>query len=164
MKHISEPEVSLYALLLEREAFEKVQTGEPQAKGGVEVEKELSKNTYVLQADENIGTVQIADEVVAMIASLAATEVEGVCSMAGTISNELMSKVGVKNLTKGVKVEVTGSNVRAELAIFMEYGYNIPGTSRKVQERVKNAIENMTGLNVTDVNIRIAGVNMNVGK
>lgn len=128
------------------------------------MERESSKNTYVLQEDENIGTVQIADEVVAMIASLAATEVEGVCSMAGNISNELMSKVGVKSLTKGVKVEVIASSVKVELAVLMEYGYNIPGTSRKVQERVKNAIENMTGLAVTDVNIRIAGVNMNAGK
>lgn len=128
------------------------------------MEKETIKNTYVLQEDENIGSVQIADEVVAMIASLAATEVEGVSSMAGNISNELMSKVGMKNLTKGVRVEVVGSNVKVELAAFMEYGYNIPGTSRKVQERVKNAIENMTGLTVTDVNIRIAGVNMNTGK
>lgn len=128
------------------------------------MEKELSKNTYVLQEDANIGTVQIADEVVAMIASLAATEVDGVSAMAGNISNELMSKVGVKNLTKGVKVEVIGSSVKVELAVLMEYGYNIPGTSQKVQERVKNAIENMTGLTVTDVNIRIAGVNMNAGK
>ena len=128
------------------------------------MEKETSKNTYVLQEDENIGTVQIADEVVAIIASLAATEVEGVSAMAGNITNELMSKAGMRNLTKGVKVEVIGSSVKAELAVLMEYGYNIPATSQKVQERVKNAIENMTGLTVTDVNIRIAGVNMNAGK
>ena len=124
------------------------------------MEKENNKNTYVLQEDDNIGTVQIADEVVAMIASLATTEVEGVSSMTGTISNELMSKVGVKNLTKGVKVEVIGSSVKVELTVMMDYGYNIPATSQKVQERVKNAIENMTGLEVTDVNLRIAGVNM----
>ena len=72
--------------------------------------------------------------------------------------------VGVKGLTKGVKVEVFNHQVRAELAVLMEYGYNIPATSQKVQERVKNAIENMTGLTVTDVNIRIAGVNMSAGK
>ena len=124
------------------------------------MEKENNKNTYVLQEDDNIGTVQIADEVVAMIASLATTEVEGVSSMTGTISNELMSKVGVKNLTKGVKVEVIGSSVKVELTVMMDYGYNIPATSQKVQERVKNAIENMIGLEVTDVNLRIAGVNM----
>lgn len=128
------------------------------------MEKESSKNTHVLQEEDNIGSVQIADEVVAIIASLAATEVDGVSAMVGNITNELMSKAGVKNLTKGVKVDVNGSNVRAELAVFMDYGYNIPATSQKVQERVKNAIENMTGLTVTDVNIRIAGVNMNTGK
>ena len=128
------------------------------------MEKESSKNTYVLQEDENLGSVQIADEVVAMIASLAATEVDGVSAMGGNITNELMSKVGVKNLTKGVKVEVIGSSVKVELVVRREYGYNIPATSQEVQERVKNAIENMTGLTVTDVNIRIAGVNMNAGK
>ena len=128
------------------------------------MERETSKNTYVLQEDNNIGTVRIADEVVAMIASLAATEVDGVSSLAGNISNEMMSKVGVKNLTKGVKVEVFGSDVKVDVAVLMEYGYSIPATSQKLQERVKNAIENMTGLNVTDVNVRIAGVNMNTGK
>ena len=128
------------------------------------MEKETSTNTYVLQEDENIGSVRIADEVVAMIASLAATEVDGVSSMVGNITNELMSKVGMKNLTRGVRVDVQGSNVKVELAVLMEYGYNIPGTSQKVQERVKNAIENMTGLNVTEVNIRITGINMNSGK
>ena len=128
------------------------------------MEKESSKNTYVLQEDENLGSVQIADEVVAMIASLAATEVDGVSAMGGNITIELMSSVGGKNLTRGVKVEVIGSSVKVELVVLLEYGYNIPATSQKVQERVKNAIENMTGLAVTDVNIRIAGVNMNTGK
>ena len=116
------------------------------------------RNTYKIESDENLGEVQIADEVVAIIAGLAAMEVEGVSSMAGNITNELMSKVGVKGLTKGVKVEVFNHQVRAELAVLMEYGYNIPATSQKVQERVKNAIENMTGLEVSDVNISIAGV------
>ena len=122
------------------------------------MEKDTNRNTHVLQGDDGIGSVQIADEVVAMIASLAAMEVEGVYSLAGKVTNELMSKVGVKNLTRGVKVQVTGSSVRADLALSLEYGYNIPATSQKVQEKVKNAIENMTGLTVLDVNIKIAGV------
>lgn len=124
------------------------------------MEKELDRSTYVLEEDENTGTVKIADDVVAMIAGIAATEVDGVAAMAGNISHEFMSKVGVKNLKKGVKVDVIGKVVRVDLALIMEYGYNIPATGRKVQERVKNAIENMTGLEVSDVNIRIAGVNM----
>ena len=123
------------------------------------MDKEMDKNTYVLQ-EVNTGTVKIADDVVAMIAGIAATEVGGVAAMAGNITHEFMSKVGVKSLKKGVKVDVIGKSVRIDLALIMEYGYNIPATSRKVQERVKSAIENMTGLEVSDVNIRIAGINM----
>lgn len=124
------------------------------------MEKEIDKNTVVLKEDESIGTVKIADDVVAMIASLAATEIEGVSAMAGNITNELMSKVGMKKLTKGVRVDVLEHHVTVDLAVTMEYGYNIPATCQQVQQKVKAAIENMTGLTCTDVNIRIAGVNM----
>ena len=126
------------------------------------MEKDIERGTYVLKEDENLGAVHIADDVVAMIASLAATEIEGVSALVGNITNELMSKVGMKKLTKGVKVEVIGSEVTIDLAITMEYGYNIPATCQKVQDKVKTAVENMTGLSVTNVNIRIAGVNMQV--
>ena len=128
------------------------------------MERETDRSTYLLQEDENIGAVQIADDVVAMITSLAATEVEGVSAMAGNITNELMSKVGVKSLTKGVKVDIIDKAVTVDLAVMVEYGYNIPAISQKVQQKVKTAIENMTGLEVTDVNIRIAGVNMQKSK
>lgn len=122
------------------------------------MEKDIEKNTVVLKDEEDVGVVQIADDVVAMIASLATTEVEGVCAMAGNITNELMSRVGMKKLTKGVKVEVLNNSVVVWLAVTVEYGYNIPATCQKVQTKVKNAIENMTGLTCADVNIRIAGV------
>lgn len=124
------------------------------------MEREVDTNTVILKEDENLGAVQIADDVVAMIASLAATEVEGVSAMTGNITNELMSKVGVKNLTKGVKVDVLEDNVTIDLCLTLEYGYNIPATCQLVQSKVKAAIENMTGLTCSDVNIRIAGVNM----
>lgn len=124
------------------------------------MEREIDKNNVVLKQGDNVGTVNIADDVVAMIASLATTEVEGVNAMAGNITNELMSRVGMKSLTKGVKVELTEEHVIVDLAVTMEYGYNIPATCQKVQTKVKNAIENMTGLTCADVNIRIAGVNM----
>ena len=120
--------------------------------------KEVEKTTVVLNAEENTGVVQIADDVVAMIASLAATEGEGVSAMVGNITNELMGRVGMKKLTKGVRVIVTGRKVRVDLAVTMEYGYNIPATCHQVQAKVKAAIENMTGLECTDVNIRISGI------
>ena len=110
--------------------------------------------------DGNLGEVKIADEVVAIIAGLAATEVEGVGSMAGNITNELVSKLGMKNLSKGVKVKVTEEGVYVDLTLVLKYGYNIPDVSAKVQDKVKSEIENMTGLNVLEVNIRVASVSL----
>lgn len=124
------------------------------------MEKAIDQSTVVLKDDGGVGAIQIADDVVAMIASLAATEVEGVSAMVGNITNELMSKVGMKKLTKGVRVLVEDGNVSVDLAVTMDYGFNIPVTCQKVQTKVKNAVENMTGLNCESVNIRIAGVNM----
>ena len=107
-----------------------------------------------------IGEVHIADEVVAIVAGLAATDVDGVASMAGNIINELVSKLGKKNLSKGVRVTILEGLVTVDLSLNIEYGRNILETSKKVQEKVKSAIENMTGLEVADVNIHIASVDM----
>ena len=105
--------------------------------------KEENQGNYTVQADESFGQVQIADEVVAIIAGLAATEIEGVASMAGNITNELVSKLGMKKLSKGVKVVVTEGVVNVDVAINISYGYSVPKTSKKVQEKVKASIENM---------------------
>ena len=118
------------------------------------------RNTYTIQNDASLGEVKIADEVVAIIAALAATEVEGVASMAGNITNELISRLGMKNLSKGVKVDVLEGVVTVSLALNLKYNYIIMDVSAKVQEKVKNAVENMTGLEVADVNIKVAGVEM----
>ena len=118
------------------------------------------RNTYTIQNDSSMGEVKIADEVVAISAALAATEVEGVASMAGNITNELVSKLGMKNLSKGVKVDVLEGVVTVSLALNLKYNYSIMEISTKVQEKVKNAVENMTGLEVADVNIKVAGVEM----
>ncbi len=123
-----------------------------------------NRSTHKLYEKDKIGEVQIADEVVAIIAGLAATEVEGVDSMAGNITNELVGKLGMRNLSKGVKIDVTEENVCVDLSLYLKYGYNIPDVSAKVQERVKSAIENMTGLAVLEVNVKIAGVNMSEEK
>lgn len=118
------------------------------------------RNTYTVHQDPNLGEVKIADEVVAIIAALAATEVEGVASMAGNITNDLIARLGMKNLSRGVKVDVLEGIVTVSLALVLKYGYNIMDVSAKIQEKVKAAVENMTGLTVADVNIRIAGVDM----
>lgn len=118
------------------------------------------RNIYTIQNDASKGEIKIADEVVAIIAALAATEVEGVASMAGNITNELIGKLGMKNLSKGVKVDVLEGIVTVSLALNLKYNYSIVEVSARVQEKVENAIENMTGLEVADVNIKVAGVEM----
>ena len=114
------------------------------------------RNIYTIQDDSSMGEVKIADEVVGIIAALAATEVEGVASMAGNITNELISRLGMKNLSKGVKVDVLEGVVTVSLALNMKYNYSIMDVSAKVQEKVKSAVENMTGLEVADVNVKVA--------
>jgi len=125
---------------------------------------EENRSTHKLYEKEKIGEVQIADRVVVIVPGLPATEVEGVDSMAGNITNELVGKLGMKNLSKGVKVDVTEEHVSVDLSLNIRYGYSIPSVSEQVQEKVSTAIENMTGLTVLDVNVKIAGVNMDEGR
>ena len=113
-----------------------------------------------MEKHTGIGEVQIANEVVASIAGISASEVEGVDSMAGGLAGELAGKFGAKNLSKGVKVEVADDTAMVELAINMKYGYSIPKTCKQVQEKVMQAINSMTGLTVKQVNVRIAGVSL----
>ena len=118
-----------------------------------------SRKTFRIKTDQ-LGEVKIADEVVAIIAGLAATEVEGVSSMAGNITNEIVSRLGMKNLSKGISVDVAENEVSVDVALNIAYGYSIPEVSAKVQEKVKTAIENMTGLIAAVINVRIASVDM----
>ena len=121
--------------------------------------KEQTSRVYFTKKKE-LGEVRIASDVVAAIAALAATEIDGVYSMAGNITNELIGKLGMKNLSKGVKILMEGGIVRVDMMVVVNYGYSIPEVSEQVQERVGQQIENMTGLSVSEVNVRIAGVKL----
>lgn len=103
---------------------------------------------------------KVANDVVGKIAAIAALEVEGVSAMGNNITSEIMGKVGIKNLMKNVKVEILNGEVSLGLAITVNYGINIPALSQQVQSKVKAAVENMTNLTVSDVNVRIAGINL----
>ncbi len=106
----------------------------------------------------SIGQVQIADEVIAVIAGTASMEVEGVDGMAGNFTGDIVEKIGKKSLSRGVKVNVEESSVTVELNLFIKFGFKIQEVAIEVQKRVKTAIETMTGLTVTDINIVVAGV------
>lgn len=119
------------------------------------------KNNYTIKMENNSGDIIIDEEVIAVITGLAAMEVDGVDSMAGNATRELISKIGIKSLSKGVKVEVTGDVVKIEATLILKYGYNIIEVSKKVQEKIKVAVENMTApLKVADIHVRVAGIEM----
>ena len=115
----------------------------------------------MINEEEKIGKISIADGVVASIAGIAAIEVEGVSKLTGNISKELVAKLGKKNLANGVKVEITDGNVVVDVSLEVEYGTSIKKVSEGVQAKVKQAIENMTGLHVRVVNVVVSGIKMN---
>ena len=112
----------------------------------------------VIGTEDSIGEVQIASEVVSAIAGISASEVEGIECMSGGGINDIAGRLGVKNHSKGVKVDIADNQATVDIAVNMKFGYSIPKVSAKVQEKVAQAINSMTGLKVTKVNVRIAGI------
>ena len=110
----------------------------------------------VIGTEDSIGEVQIASEVVSAIAGISASEVEGIESMSGGGINDIAGRLGVKNHSKGVKVDIADNQATVDIAVNMKFGYSIPKVSAK--EKVAQAINSMTGLKVTKVNVRIAGI------
>lgn len=118
----------------------------------------MDENNQEIVVD--MGGVKISDEVVAIIAGIAATEIPGVAGMSGGIAGGIAEMLGRKNLSKGVKVEVGEKEAAIDLYIIVEYGSRIPDVAWEIQEKVKKSVETMTGLNVVEVNIHIQGVNI----
>ena len=117
-----------------------------------------NRSTHVIVEKDRDGRVIIDDEVCARIAALAATETEGVDSLAGGITRESIVKSDRSSLSRGAKAEVGDGVVTVAISLILTFGYNIPDTAARVQERVKAAIENMINYEVKTVNIKIAGV------
>ena len=111
-------------------------------------------------SDNGNGKVSFANDVIAVIASLAATEVEGVAGLNTGVISGIAEKLGRKSYTKGVKVEVGEEEVAVDIYLIVDYGVKIHEVSKKVQDAVKKAIENMTGLKVVEVNIYIESINL----
>lgn len=106
----------------------------------------------------DLGTIQIAPEVIEIIAGLATVEVDGVAGMSGGFAGGIAEMLGKKNLAKGVKVEVGQKEAAVDVSVIVEYGYRIPEVAADIQENIKHAIYSMTGLSVVEVNVHILGV------
>ena len=126
--------------------------------------KENEKKEEIVELDEEIKTeddgIKISDDVVSVIAGVAVSEVQGVAGMAGGFAggiSEVFS--GKKNLAKGIKTEIKEKNVKIDVNIIVEYGSRIPDVAFEIQNRVKKAVESMTGLKVEEVNVHVQGVN-----
>jgi len=111
-------------------------------------------------AKEITSSIQISEEAIAAIAGLAATDIDGVASMAGNLTNELIAKLGIVSASKGVQINMGDDCVSINLSLNVEYGCCIPEVCQLVSDKVRDQVENMTGLSVTEVNVHIAGINM----
>lgn len=119
----------------------------------------LEKRERFEKTEQNdAGTIRIADEVVAIVAGMAATEITGVAGMSAGLVGGIAEMLGKKNLAKGVKVEVGEREAAVDLYIIVEYGVKIPDVALHVQENVKRAVESMTGLDVIEINVHVQGV------
>jgi len=121
---------------------------------------EVVENMLAEEANENAeSTIKIADDVVSVIAGIAVSEVQGVASMAGGFAGGITEVLsGKKNLSKGIKVEVGEKDTKIDVNIIVDYGTRIPDVAFEIQNRVKKAVENMTGLKVLEVNVHVQGV------
>ena len=116
------------------------------------------KNTYKIHDNSDLGEVNINDNVLAVISAMAALEVDGVVGMAGNITSEIVEKLGMKKISKGVRVDVDEKNVMIDVSIVLKMNDNIVEISKKVQDKIKKTVENMTGLEVVNVNVNISNV------
>ena len=116
------------------------------------------------QTKNALGKVEIAPEVIEVIAGIAASEVDGVAAMRGNFAAGVVEKLGKKNHGKGVRVELTEESIKVEVYCFMKFGVSIPTVAQKVQDNVRQALKNMTALELDEVNIHIVGIQFDAPK
>jgi uncharacterized alkaline shock family protein YloU len=115
-------------------------------------------------SSHELGTIQIAPEVLETIAALASMEIDGVAELSGGIVGGISDLLGMKSLTRGIKVQIGTNETIIDVSIAIQYGYRIPDVSRQIQNSVQQAIYNMTGIHVTAVHIHIESVQINEAK
>ena len=129
------------------------------------VNQEEEKNIKQEENEKTENGIEISNDVIAVIAGVAVSEVQGVASMSGGFAGGITEVLsGKKNMAKGIKVEKTENTAKIDVNIIVEYGSRIPDVAFEIQNRVKTAVENMTGLKVEEVNVHIQGVNTDIVK
>ncbi|BAF59357.1 MAG: Asp23/Gls24 family envelope stress response protein [Pelotomaculum sp.] len=118
----------------------------------------MESGEFAREEKTGLGSIRIADEVVKVIAGLAAIEVKGVAGMSGGLVGGIAEMLGRRNLSKGIKVEVGEKEAAVDMFVIVDYGVRIPDVAAEIQERVKEAVERMTGLAVVEVNVNVQGV------
>ena len=118
----------------------------------------MSENKEYVSRSDELGNIHISEEVLAAITAAAALDVEGVSGRAANLGSDIAELLGKKNLAKGVHVRMEDDKVEVELSVLMGYGHTIPEIGRAIQDGVKSAIESMTGLEVSVVNVSVAGI------
>lgn len=124
----------------------------------------MSENKEYVTRCEEQGNVYISEEVLAGISAAAALEIEGVSGLTANLGSDIAELLGKKSLAKGVSVKTEDDKVVVTLSILMAYGHTIPEVGKAVQEAVKNAVESMTGLEVSAVNVNVAGISLQAHK
>ena len=118
----------------------------------------MAENKDYISREEELGNINISEEVLSAIAAAAALEVEGVAGLGSGFSGEASSAVSRKSLNRSVRLDMENDEVSVGIAVMVKYGYVVPDVAREVQEAVKTAMENTSGLNVVCVNVTVAGV------
>ena len=118
----------------------------------------MNSITTTEHATTELGSIQIAPEVLEVIAGLATVEIDGVAGMSGGLAGGIAEMLGRKNLSKGVKVAVQAGEAVVDVSVVVEYGFRIPDVCEQIGRNVKNAVQSMTGIQVTEVNIHIHDV------
>ncbi|AIE60680.1 Asp23/Gls24 family envelope stress response protein [Bacillus methanolicus] len=120
----------------------------------------MSENQILEMNQENtgLGKVEIAPEVIEVIAGIAASEVEGVSQMRGNFATGVVERLGKKNHGKGVKVELTEEGIKVDVYCIMKFGVSIPAVAQKIQDNIRQALLNMTALEAQEVNIHVVGI------
>ncbi len=115
----------------------------------------MAEDGMVFNVNEGVS---VAGEVMSIIAGLSATEIDGVDSLSGNLTNDMITKSSPSKLSKGVKISGSDNDIRIKMALNLRYGYEIPKLCEQVQEKVKSTIESMTGVNVSNIDIKISSV------